>query len=132
MESTREALGQACFQARGKWYLAREVDEFLAQLAVRAEEDSRQAEDRLRQAQGENCRLREELASLRQEMDRRERESPEARQRRVLEELEGERDQLIGDIKALRQFREKFRQAVEEDAHNLLRQAQALPSETLL
>ena len=58
--------------------------------------------------------------------------SQEARQRRVCQELERERDSLIGDIKALRRFRESFRQAVEEDAQSLLRRAESLPSERLL
>ena len=50
----------------------------------------------------------------------------------MCQELERERDSLIGDIKALRRFRESFRQAVEEDAQSLLRRAESLPSERLL
>ena len=47
-------------------------------------------------------------------------------------DLERERDSLLQDIKALRRFRESFRQAVEEDAQSLLRQVEGLPSEKLL
>ena len=50
----------------------------------------------------------------------------------VCRDLERERDSLLQDIKALRRFRESFRQAVEEDAQSLLRQVEGLPSEKLL
>ena len=56
----------------------------------------------------------------------------EERRRRVCQDLEQERDQLISDIKALRSYRETCRKAVEEDARALLRQVERLPSEKLL
>lgn len=96
MERSQQALGRAQFRAKGKWYLAQELQEARARLAQWEET------------------------------------SQEARQRRVCQELERERDSLIGDIKALRRFRESFRQAVEEDAQSLLRRAESLPSERLL
>ena len=80
----------------------------------------------------EKDRLAQELQEARARLARWEETSQEARQRRVCQELERERDSLIGDIKALRRFRESFRQAVEEDAQSLLRRAESLPSEKLL
>lgn len=80
----------------------------------------------------ENARLTQELQEARARLAQWEEASQEARQRRVCQELERERDSLIGDIKALRRFRESFRQAVEEDAQSLLRRAESLPSEKLL
>ena len=77
-------------------------------------------------------RLAQELQEARARLAQWEETSQEARQRRECQELERERDSLIGDIKALRRFRESFRQAVEEDAQSLLRRAESLPSEKLL
>ena len=79
-----------------------------------------------------NARLAQELQEARARLAQWEETSQEARQRRVCQELERVRDSLIGDIKALRRFRESFRQAVEEDAQSLLRRAESLPSEKLL
>ena len=108
MERSQQALGRAQFRAKGKWYLAQEVDSLLEELSVCLEEDRQDWEI-------QEKKLREEGDSLLQE-----------------KELERERDSLIGDIKALRRFRESFRQAVEEDAQSLLRRAESLPSEKLL
>ena len=77
-------------------------------------------------------RLAQELQEARARLAQWEETSQEARQRRVCQELERERDSLIGDIKALRRFRESFRQAVEEEAQSLMRRAESLPSEKLL
>ena len=77
-------------------------------------------------------RLAQELQEARARLAQWEETSQEARQRRVCQELERERDSLIGDIKALRRFRESFRQAVEEDAQSLRRRVESLPSERLL
>ena len=64
---------------------------------------------------------------------RRRKHSPQrTRGCRCASDLERERDSLLQDIKALRRFRESFRQAVEEDAQSLLRQVEGLPSEKLL
>lgn len=125
MERSQQALGRAQFRAKGKWYLAQEVDSLLEELSVCLEEDRQDWEI-------QEKKLREERDSLLQEKDRLAQELQEARQRRVCQELERERDSLIGDIKALRRFRESFRQAVEEDAQSLLRRAESLPSEKLL
>ena len=139
MERSQEALGRAQFRAKGKRYLAQEVDSLLEELSVCLEEDRQDwkiQEKKLREERDsllqEKDRLAQELQEARARLAQWEEASQEARQRRVCQELERERDSLIGDIKALRRFRESFRQAVEEDAQSLLRQVEGLPSEKLL
>ena len=132
MDYTRETLERVAFKSRGKWYLAQQVDAFIDEVADSARRDSLEAQE-LRE---ERDRLREENARLRRELEKAQ-SAPavlpgEERQRRVLQDLEQERDELIRDIKALRDYRERFRQAVEEDAQALLGQAKSLPSEKLL
>ncbi len=132
MDYTRETLERVAFKSRGKWYLAQQVDAFIDEVADSARRDSQEAQE-LRE---ERDRLREENARLRRELEKAQ-SAPaalpaEERQRRVLQDLEQERDELIRDIKALRDYRERFRQAVEEDAQALLGQAKSLPSEKLL
>lgn len=134
MELTREALAQVKFRTRGQWYDALQVDQFIEELmaaADRQEEESRLLREewmaRLAQATEEAQGLRERLRAL-------ERESRAARSpaQGNNQPLEAERDQLIADIKALRRFRESFREAVRKDAQALLEQAEGLPSEKLL
>ena len=116
MDLTKELLAGASFRAKGKWYAAQQVDAFLEELSVRLEEDSRE---------------REELAAAKAAPPV-EALPPEDPRLPVCRDLERERDSLLQDIKALRRFRESFRQAVEEDAQSLLRQVEGLPSEKLL
>lgn len=139
MERSQQALGRAQFRAKGKRYLAQEVDSLLEELSVCLEEDRQDweiQEKKLREERDsllqEKDRLAQDLQEARARLAQWEETSQEARQRRVCQELERERDSLIGDIKALRRFRESFRQAVEEDAQSLLRRAESLPSERLL
>lgn len=134
MELTREALAQVKFRTRGQWYDALQVDQFIEELmaaADRQEEESRLLREewmaRLAQATEEAQGLRERLRAL-------ERESRAARSpaQGETQPLEAERDQLIADIKALRRFRESFREAVRKDARALLEQAENLGSENML
>ena len=134
MELTREALAQAKFRTRGQWYDALQVDQFIEELmaaADRPEEESRLLREewmaRLAQATEEAQGLRERLRAL-------ERESRAARSpaQGETQPLEAERDQLIADIKALRRFRESFREAVRKDAQALLSQVGDLGSEKML
>lgn len=134
MELTREALAQVKFRTRGQWYDALQVDQFIEELmaaADRQEEESRLLREewmaRLAQATEEAQGLRERLRAL-------ERESRAARTpaQGETQPLEAERDQLIADIKALRRFRESFREAVRKDAQALLEQAGSLGSENML
>ena len=134
MELTREALAQVKFRTRGQWYDALQVDQFIEELmaaADRQEEESRLLREewmaRLAQATEEAQGLRERLRAL--ERESRAARSPAQGETQPLEE---ERDQLIADIKALRRFRESFREAVRKDAQELLEQAEGLPSEKLL
>ena len=134
MELTREALAQVKFRTRGQWYDALQVDQFIEELmaaADRQEEESRLLREewmaRLAQATEEAQGLRERLRAL-------ERESRAARSpaQGETQPLEAERDQLIADIKALRRFRESFREAVRRDAQALLSQVGDLGSEKML
>ena len=134
MELTREALAQVKFRTRGQWYDALQVDQFIEELmaaADRQEEESRLLREewmaRLAQATEEAQGLRERLRAL-------ERESSAARTpaQGETQPLEEERDQLIADIKALRRFRESFREAVRKDAQALLSQVGDLGSEKML
>lgn len=134
MELTREALAQVKFRTRGQWYDALQVDQFIEELmaaADRQEEESRLLREewmaRLAQATEEAQGLRERLRAL-------ERESRAARTpaQGETQPLEAERDQLIADIKALRRFRESFREAVRRDAQALLSQVGDLDSEKML
>ena len=134
MDLTKELLAGASFRAKGKWYAAQQVDAFLEELSVRLEEDSREREELAEDARAlrrENARLREELAAAKAAPPA-EALPPEDPRLPVCRDLERERDSLLQDIKALRRFRESFRQAVEEDAQSLLRQVEGLPSEKLL
>lgn len=134
MELTREALAQVKFRTRGQWYDALQVDQFIEELmaaADRQEEESRLLREewmaRLAQATEEAQGLRERLRAL-------ERESRAARTpaQGETQPLEEERDQLIADIRALRRFRESFREAVRKDAQALLSQVGDLGSENML
>lgn len=134
MELTREALAQVKFRTRGQWYDALQVDQFIEELmaaADRQEEEARLLREewmaRLAQATEEAQGLRERLRAL-------ERESRAARTpaQGETQPLEAERDQLIADIKALRRFRESFREAVRKDAQALLSQVGDLGSEKML
>ena len=134
MELTREALAQVKFRTRGQWYDALQVDQFIEELmaaADRQEEESRLLREewmaRLAQATEEAQGLRERLRAL--ERESRAAGSPAQGETQPLEE---ERDQLIADIKALRRFRESFREAVRKDAQELLSQAGNLGSENML
>ena len=134
MELTREALAQVKFRTRGQWYDALQVDQFIEELmaaADRQEEESRLLREewmaRLAQATEEAQGLRERLHAL--ERESRAARSPAQGETQPLEE---ERDQLIADIKALRRFRESFREAVRRDAQALLSQVGDLGSEKML
>ena len=64
MERFQQALGRAQFRAKGKWYLAQEVDSLLEELSVCLEEDGREREA----LEGEAHSLRQENARLTQEL----------------------------------------------------------------
>ena len=135
MDRTKETLNRAAFRTRGRWYLAVEVDDFLDELAVSLEEDTRETEElgeKVRTLRQEKAQLERELKESKNQLERWKEQSTEERQRRVCQELEQERDQLIKDIKALRQFRESFRDAVAQDAERLIQQMEELTSPKLL
>lgn len=150
MELTREALRAVEFRSRGQWYQARQVDQFIEELTVAVDQAQRERDTLCQELKEARCQreelearaaaLEEEAQALAQEKAVLEealaaqpkRPAWEERQHRVLEDLSAERDQLIADIKALRQFREDFRAAVEGDARAFLEKASTLASEEVL
>ncbi len=126
MELTKKALEDVKFRTRGRWYNAEEVDAFLEELTVAVDG----AERELQESRQENRRLWRELDVLK-EAPAPEPDSVEAR-RRICQELERERDELIQDIKALRRFRETFRESVAQDAASLSERVKGLGSDKLL
>lgn len=138
MKLTKKTLEDVRFRSRGRWYDGEQVDSFLEELTVAVDEAERDLEkagrevssqrEELEALRAENLRLRQELDSLRAQA------APDSREarRQVCRELSRERDSLIQDIKALRRFREAFRESVERDAAALSRQAKELGSDQLL
>ncbi len=131
MELTKKVLEDVKFKTRGKWYNGQQVDVFLDEMAVAAEE-----------AERERAADRERLALLKGRIDELQREKEELQKRiAFLEEAldressdksRAERDRLIKDIKALKSFREAFRDSVEHDAATLTEQVKVLESDKLL
>ena len=68
MDRAREALLRAQFKSKGKWYLAQQVDAFLEELSVLAEEDARDGEalsEAMRTLGKENQQLKAQLEEAR-------------------------------------------------------------------
>lgn len=137
MELTKKALEDVKFRTRGRWYDGRQVDEFLDKLAVAAD----QAERDWQKAQNTLFALKEQAEDLREENVRLQKLTEELKNTpppsaksplRDLADLEREKNRLLQDIKALRKFREAFREAVEKDAGELAEKAKALDSDKLL
>ena len=134
MRDMKEAIERVQFRTRGKWYLAQQVDSFLEELSVRADQESRERDSLEREA----GTLREEKAHL--EVELREAVSrlvqqeapPQKPPQPSAQELEQERDGLIQDIKALRQFRDSLCPQVAQEAQTLLRQVEELSSQKLV
>lgn len=133
MELTKKTLEDVKFRTRGRWYSADQVDAFLEELAVSADEAGREwrkarstvkaLEEQVETLREENVRLWKQV----QELKNRPQPGPEA-----LGELEKERAGLIQDIKALKRFREDFQKAVEQDAASLTEQVKDMDSHKLL
>ncbi len=138
MKLTKQSIANVKFRSRGKWYHAGQVDAFLEELLVAADEADRE----LTEEKGRVRVLTEQLESLREEnvrlRDRAEKaagpaETRAEEERRLLcRELEKERDRLIQDIKALQDFREAFRASIERDAASLTEQIKGFESDKLL
>lgn len=134
MRDMKEAIERVQFRTRGKWYLAQQVDSFLEELSVRVDQESRERDSLEREA----GTLREEKAHL--EVELREAVSrlvqqeapPQKPPQPSAQELEQERDGLIQDIKALRQFRDSLCRQVAQEAQTLLRQVEELSSQKLV
>lgn len=140
MELTKENLKNVKFRSLGRWYHGGEVDSFLEELIVAVDGIEREKVE----ARQETQALHRQLDVLKQENDHLWQElnalreapaptpGPEESCRRVCGELERERDSLIRDIKALRRFRETFRDSVKQDALSLSEQVRKLNSDKLL
>lgn len=129
MELTRKTLEDVKFHSRGKWYSGQEVDDFLEEMmlaADRQEEDLRAARREAEAVRGELRRVTGENRALREELERKNAEMG------ALKDLEQEHRALLEDIKALRRFRDTFREAVRKDAGELLAQTGALGSDKLV
>lgn len=134
MELTKKALEDVKFRTRGRWYSAEQVDEFLEELAVAADEAEREWKtltvkvrelgEQVENLREENVRLWKQTQELKKSICT-PKETP-------ADELEQERDRLIEDIKALKKFRSSFQQAVERDAASLSEQLKAMESYKLL
>lgn len=138
MKLTKQWVAGVKFRSRGKWYHAGQVDVFLEELLVAADEANRE----LTEEKGMVRVLTEQLENLREEnvrlRDRAEKAPVPAETRAEEErgllcrELEKERDRLIQDIKALQDFREAFRASIERDAASLTEQIKGFESDKLL
>ncbi len=120
MELNRQVLDDVKFETKGRWYNADQVDEFLEELAESVE-----------QAQAEVAHLRQEVRGLKSEIRTVRAEKSQLEHRHDYD-LEREQSRLLDDVKALKQFREQFRRAVEQDARQLLEQTRSLGSDRLL
>ena len=120
MELNRQVLDDVKFETKGRWYNADQVDEFLEELAESVD-----------QAQVETARLRQELRGLKSEVRTLRAEKSQLGHRHDYE-LEREQARLLEDVKALKQFREQFRRAVEQDARQVLDQVRSMGSDRLL
>lgn len=118
MELNRQILDDVKFETKGRWYNADQVDEFLEELAESVE-----------QAQAEVSHLRQEVRGLKSEIRTVRAEKTQLEHR---EDYELERTRLLEDVKALKQFREQFRRAIEQDAGQLLEQVRSMGSDRLL
>ena len=83
------------------------------------------------QAQAEVARLRQEVRGLKSEIRTVRAEKSQLEHRHDYE-LEREQARLLEDVKALKQFREQFRRAIEQDARQVLDQARSMGSDRLL
>lgn len=135
MELTKKALEDIKFRTRGRWYSAEQVDEFLEEMAVAAEEAERNFKSigsRLKKAEENVEALREENVKLWKENERLKREAKSTPKPSQTDKLLEEREQLLQDIKALKLFRERFQSAVESDAAALNAQIKEMKSKQLL
>lgn len=115
MELTRQVLDDVKFETRGRWYNADQVDAFLDELAAAVEESRREADQ-----------LRQELQAVKGRL-----QAGKPAPQHGPSPAE-ERARLLEDVQVLKQFREQFRQAVEEDAQRLLEQIRGMGSDELL
>ncbi len=136
MELSKKALEEVAFHSRGRWYRGDEVDAFLEELMVsvdQAEREQAELRQEVKNLKSQTAKLKETLQSREEEYGSlRGDKHPLTRGERICRELEQERDELIAEIKQLRRFREEFREAVRDDAKELLNRLEQFSSDQLL
>ena len=105
-----------------------DTGEYDAALSIRELEELAES---VEQAQAEVARLRQEVRGLKSEIRTVRAEKSQLEHRHDYE-LEREQARLLEDVKALKQFREQFRRAIEQDARQVLDQARSMGSDRLL
>lgn len=134
MKLTRKDLAEVKFRAKGKWYNARQVDEFMDELTVAVEEAGRELSEvrssaKLLTAQMEA--LREENEKLRAQLNESGKSKLSPAQRSENETPE-ERARLIEDIKALKALRARFLEAIRRDVAAFGEEAERFSLDDLL
>lgn len=160
MKLSTQLQESAKFQTKGRWYNSDQVDDFIDKMIDgidKLEQDYEMLKrDKDRRPAGnvnnrENTELKEEIVRLQGLVKASRQALAEAQskqqtqqapavavggtlqyKKRVVEELEKERDELIENIKLLRRFREEFRNSVKRDAEKLSQQMDEMDSDELL
>lgn len=142
MEFSRDELENLKFKTKGKWYSAVEVDEAIDKLSVSAQELLQENADLVK----ENSQLKKEKTEALSKAEKLEREISVLKnkakqnagsntiehQRKVCEELEAHRDELINDIKTLRLFRDNFKKVIQDDIDSMSEKLKELEADGIL
>lgn len=133
MKLAKQQVVDVEFRTKGKWYDAKQVDDFLDELTVAteaAEQELSEAHETARQLTLEVEALRKENAELRVKLEESAAQPSGGTPERELPEQE--RARLLEDIKALRAFRERFREAVARDIETFSEETRHFASDDLL
>lgn len=128
---------QLDFRSKGKWYLAEDVDNAISQFVEEQEAHIREQnilKEKLQQ-------LREEAEKLKAEVQERQNnislpqgniEKSILHHKKVREELEKERDDLISTIRMLRHLRDTFQATIRKDAQAIASKLDEMESKGIL
>lgn len=141
MEFSIEELENLKFKTKGKWYSAVEVDAAIDKLSVSVQEILQENADLLK----ENSKLKDnsellaradksekEISALKEQIKTKASSNTIEHQRKVCEELEAHRDELINDIKTLRQFRDNFKKVIQSDIDSMSLKLRELEADEIL
>lgn len=124
---------QMNFRTKGKWYLAEDVDNALNRLAVEREELSRELEALKRRLRTEAGNAEDTSAQKTGPvLPEGNIENSVLHQKKVREELEQERDELIHTIRMLRRLRDTFQASIRRDAQMLTGKLDEMESKGIL